>query len=222
MAVNHDHLVCAHQVHGTNVAVRRAGDRHASQSTTADIIISNDPAVAITIQTADCMGLLMADRRTGAVAAAHAGWRGLAAGVPKVAVAALAREFGSRPADLVVAAGPSVGACCYEVGDDVRRRFDGEGYRELALARWFFTRAQPTTLNPSMAGLPREPRAGRWYFDSGAAARDQLESAGVPRDQIFAADLCTASHPDTLCSYRRDGTGAGRMAGAIRARNDRR
>ena len=93
----------------------------------ADIIVSNDPAVAIAIQTADCVPILIADRRTGAVAAAHAGWRGLAAGVPRVAVDALVREFGSRPADLIAAAGPSIGACCYEVGEDVRRAFRGSG-----------------------------------------------------------------------------------------------
>ena len=68
-----------------------------------------------------------------------------------------------------------------------------------------------------MAGLHAGPRPGYWYFDSGPAVRDQLELAGVPRNQIFLAELCTASHPSVLCSYRRDGAGAGRIAGAIRA-----
>jgi len=73
-----------------------------------------------------------------------------------------------------------------------------------------------------MAGMRADPRPRHWHFESGRAASDQLESAGVARDQIFLAELCTASHPAVLCSYRRDGAACGRLAGAIRARGDRR
>ena len=214
-------IVRVHQVHGADFLVRRAGDAPLTARPDADIIVSNDPAVAIAIQTADCVPILIGDRRTGAVAAAHAGWRGLAAGVPRATVDALAREFGSRPGDLVAAAGPSIGACCYEVGPEVRQHFEEAGWPESATSRWFFARAQPTMANPSMAGLRAEPRPGHWYFDSGRAASDQLEAAGVTRDQILVAALCTASHPLALCSYRRDGAGTGRIAAAIRARGDR-
>jgi YfiH family protein len=210
-----------HQVHGADLLVRRAGDAPPAALPDADIIVSNDPTVAIAIQAADCVPILIADRRTGVVAAAHAGWRGLAAGVPRVTIEALAREFGSRPADLSAAAGPSIGACCYEVGPDVRRRFEEAGWPESMTNQWFFTRPLPTTGNPSMAGLRTQPQPGHWYFDSGRAVSDQLKAAGVPSDQIFVAELCTASHPGVLCSYRRDGEGAGRIAGAIRARGDR-
>ena len=219
MTVGADRLVRAHQVHGADVLIRRVGDAPGPpRRDDADIIVSNDPTVAIAIQTADCVPILIADRRTGAVAAAHAGWRGLAAGVPRVAVDALAREFGSRPADLIAAAGPSIGACCYEVGPEVRERFEKGGWPESTTSKWFCTQPQPTMGNPSMAGLRAERRPGHWYFDSGRAAGDQLESAGVPRDQILVAGLCTASHPGALCSYRRDGSPAGRMAAAILAR----
>src|SRR5438477_443455 len=208
-------LVRVHQVHGAALVIRRAGDPPLAALPEADIIVSHDPTVAIAIQAADCVPILIADRRTGAVAAAHAGWRGLAAGVPRITVEALARQFGSRPGDLVAAAGPSIGACCYEVGPEVRHGFDEAGWPESATRGWFFTRPQPTPGNPSMAGLRAERRPGHWYFDSGRAAGDQLESAGVPRDQILVAGLCTASHAGALCSYRRDGAGAGRIAGAI-------
>ena len=213
-------LVRVHQVHGTNIVIRRAGDAPFGTLPDAGIVVSNDSSVVIAVQAADCVPILIADRRTGAVAAAHAGWRGLVADVPRVTVEALSREFGSRPGDLIVAAGPSIGACCYEVGPEVRQRFEDAGWNESTMSSWFFKRPQPTMGNPSMAGMRTQPRPGYWYFDSGRAARDQLESAGVPRDQIFVADLCTASHPGTLCSYRRDAAGAGRMAGAIRARGD--
>jgi hypothetical protein len=191
------------QVHGAAVVVRRAGDapRSAGESLPdADISISNDPSLAVAIQTADCVPLLIADRVTGAVAAAHAGWRGLAAGVPGVTVAALARELGSAPVDLIAAIGPSISAECYEVGQDVRSRFLAAGFSSDQLERWFL---------PGM-------RPGHWLFDGGRSARDQLEAAGVHAGSILTSGLCTATHPDLFCSYRRDGAGAGRIAAAIR------
>jgi len=217
-------FVRLHQVHGAHVAVHRAGDpppapagATAPPLSEADIVISNDSQAAVAIQTADCVPILIADQRNGAVAAAHAGWRGLAARVPIAAVEALAREFGSRPADLLTAIGPSIGACCYEVGEDVRGRFEQAGFTCDQLARWFVTEPRPTTRNPSMCALSTVARANHWYFDGWAAARQQLESAAVPADQIYVASLCTASHESTFCSYRRDGKKAGRMAAAIRS-----
>ena len=209
-----------HQVHGADILSGAPATRRSPRCRTADIIVSNDPAVATAIQTADCVPILLADRRTGAVAAAHAGWRGLAAGVPRVAVDALAREFGSRPADLVAAAGPSIGACCYEVGADVRQRFDGSGMARRRRSTDGFSSGRSrrrVILRWRDCARSRDP--DHWYFDSGRAARATSSNLpGVPRDQIFVAELCTASHPGVLCSYRRDGTGAGRMAAAIRAR----
>ena len=172
MGVTLARLVRVRQVHGADVLVRRIGDAHPGASSeagardAADVIVSNDPGVALAIQVADCVPLLVADRRTGAVAAAHAGWRGLAAGVPAAAVEALAREFGSRPSDLVAAAGPSIGACCYEVGEDVRRRFKEAGFTADQLARWFFQSPRPSEterLTPASAkSAPAGPLVLRW------------------------------------------------------------
>ena len=83
------------------------------------------------------MPLLLADPRTGAVAAVHAGWRGTAAGAATAALDALAREFGSRPEDLVVAIGPSIGACCYEVGSELVDAFAAAGHARHLIDRWF-------------------------------------------------------------------------------------
>ena len=218
MGVDQANLARAHQVHGASVVVHRADQpqRVAEALQQADVIVSDNPALAPAIQAADCVPLLIADRRTGVVAAAHAGWRGMAARVPEVAVHALAREFGSRPADLIAVAGPSIGACCYEVGADVRDAFRRGGFADALLAGWFFDAPQPTDRNPSMPGLPDIPRSHHWFFDGWAATQDQLEEAGIPRHQIHIAGLCTASHSQLLCSYRRDGSSAGRLAAAIR------
>ena len=225
MGVTPASLIRVRQVHGVDVVVRRIGGGHvdspggAAEAGAADVIVSNDPGLALAIQVADCVPLLLADRRTGAVAAAHAGWRGLAAGVPTLAVAALAREFGSQASDLVAAAGPSVGACCYEVGEDVFRRFEEAPFSPEQLARWFSLSATPDARNRSFPGLAKAPRLGRWYFDGVASVCDQLDACGVSRDNIHVAGLCTASHPDVFCSYRRDGAPAGRMVAAIKLKS---
>ena len=201
LGVDPDHLVRLRQVHGAAVVVRRAGDPPpAVARPDADIVVSNDPSIALAIQTADCVPLLIADPATGAIAAAHAGWRGLAAGVPGVTVAALAREFGSAPADLVVAIGPSIAAERYEVGQDVRSRFVAAGFPAEEIERWFRPGARPE----------------HWWFDGAQSAHDQLAAAGVQPGNMYSSGLCTATHPDLFCSYRRDGKGAGRMAAAIR------
>jgi YfiH family protein len=208
MQVDPGRLVHARQVHGSEALVRRAGDTGVDQDQPlsarpqADIIVSDDGEAAVAVQTADCVPILIADRRTGTVAAAHAGWRGLALGVPGAAVAALTREFGSRPEDLVAAAGPSISAVRYEVGIAVHESFLRGGHSDAQLARWFWPGA----------------RAEHWQFDGWTATRDQLEAAGIPAEQIYVAELCTASYPDLFCSYRRDGSPAGRMAAAVRPR----
>jgi YfiH family protein len=181
----------------------------------ADIIVNADPSLAIAVQGADCVPLLIADPESGAVAAAHAGWRGMSRRVPSVAVAAMASMFGSRPASLRVALGPSVGACCYEVGPDVRGAFAAAGFDDRDLGRWFFDAPRPTPANPSMPSVAPGRRPGRWFFDGSASVRDQLLGAGVLAGHIWAAGLCTASHPGVFCSYRRDGPPAGRMAAVI-------
>jgi len=210
-----DRLLRIRQVHGAEVLVRRAG-RPVDGSAEADIVVTDDPDVALTVRTADCVPLLLADARTGSVAAAHAGWRGLLLRVPAVTVGALAREFGSRPDDLVAAIGPSIGPCCYEIGEDVRGQFAAAGFTPSDVSRWFGAEPRPTSANPSFAGLSAHRRPGHSFLDIWSVARDQLVSVGVPSQQIHVAELCTASHPSLFCSYRRDGSGAGRLAAAIR------
>jgi hypothetical protein len=217
--VRPDRLVRLRQVHGAAVVVVR-GPRPPVALPTADVVVTADTQSALAIQTADCVPLLIADRRTGAVAAAHAGWRGIAARVPHAATAALRREFGSQPDDLIAVIGPSIGTCCYEVGLDVRAAFVDAAFDADQISQWFTEAPRPTARNPSMPGLPPTRRSEHWYFDGPGAVRDQLLACGVPADRVYAADLCTASHPE-LCSYRRDGLRAGRLAAMIRPRGAR-
>ena len=208
-------LLRARQPHGAAFVAHHAGQPMAPRAD-ADILISGEARVAAAVQSADCVPLLIADTRTHVVAAAHAGWRGLAQRVPVVTVEAMEAEFGSRASKLVAAVGPSIGPCCYEVGGDVRDRFAASGFSSWDLTRWFTRTAHSLPNNPSLPALTAGARDGRWFFDMWTATRDQLRGAGVREDRIFLAELCTASHPEVFCSYRRDGGAAGRMAAAIR------
>jgi YfiH family protein len=165
----------------------------------ADIAVTDDPSLALSVRAADCVPILLADRRSGAVAAVHAGWRGTAAAAAVVAVRALMARYGTKSADVIAAVGPSIGPCCYQVGGEVVTRFDVHA----GAARWFSDGVGKPTLN-------------LWQ-----ATQDQLEHVGVPRSQIHVCRLCTSDHPSLLPSYRRDGQRAGRLVAAIRSAPDK-
>ena len=220
VGVDRDRLATARQVHGSGIVVATGNGAGPSWSGTppdGDIIIAGPGASALAVQTADCVPLLLADRGGRAVAAVHAGWRGLAAKAPAEAVRALAHTFGVEPCDLIVAMGPAIGACCYQVGREVREAFTA-AFGDAETVRWFSPAPARLAANPPMPHVPAEPTIGRWFFDAWACARAQLETAGVDGGRIFSASLCTASHAEVFCSYRRDGKPSGRMAAVIRGR----
>ena len=189
-------LVRARQVHGRDVVrVTQHGDTLVGD---ADALVCDVPGLAIGVVTADCLPVLIATP-SGAVAAAHAGWRGLAAGVLAATVAAL-REI-APDADLAIAViGPHVGASCYEVDEPVVR----------ALAARF---------GDAVDAALRETRAGHCEIDLARLARLDLESAGLASERIAAIpDACTACDPERFYSFRRDGPGAGRLFHFVMAR----
>jgi YfiH family protein len=207
-------VVTLKQVHGNRVQVVRGqgGEGARGQDGEGDVLVSDDPGVALAVRAADCVPLLMADRQRGVVAAVHAGWRGTAARAAVAAVDALNREFGTKPQDLVVAIGPSIGPCCYEVGSDLVDAFAAAGHERHLIQRWFAT---PPTPRGQFTPVPG---AGpRLRLDVAGANRDQLVIAGVDEANIHAAGLCTAEHLEVLTSYRAEKDRAGRLVAAIRA-----
>jgi YfiH family protein len=206
-AVGAGAMVMVSQVHGNHVVVVRDAGHLPARDTEADAIVSCVPGVAVAVRAADCVPLLMADRATGAVAAVHAGWRGTSASVATAALETLRREYGSAPADVVVAIGPSIGACCYEVGSELVDAFAAAGHERHLIDRWFVAPPPPR----GSRGRPR------LRLDVAGANRDQLVLAGVPEDRIFMSGLCTAMHLDVLTSYRAEKDQAGRLVAAIRA-----
>lgn len=191
----HD-LVRPRQVHGCAVAQISAAGR--ADPPEADAIVSLAPPFAAAIATADCVPILLAAGAGERVAAVHAGWRGLAAGVVAAGVAALRDAAPGAP--LCAAIGPHIGACCYEVDDPVASRL-AERFGEL------------------LAGALRPARAGHGMLDLGALVRHDLERAGLTRGAIgIQAAACTACDPLRFHSYRRDGPAAGRLVHFIRPR----
>jgi YfiH family protein len=154
----------------------------------ADAIISEEAGEAVRVVTADCVPILMARRDGSAVAAVHAGWKGTLARIVSGTVRSLSRDGGR---DLIAYLGPAIGPCCYSVGGE---RVDL--FRE-AFPGW----------------LPRE--AGVDRLDLPAINVRLLEESGVPSESIQVEERCTACSVGLCCSYRRDGTSAGRMAALI-------
>lgn len=179
----------ATQVHGTAVleANRAPAEGAVVLLGEGDILVTATPRVALVVQTADCVPVLLVSR--GAVAAVHAGWRGTALGATTAAVRDLRSRYGVDPETLSAHIGPSIGTCCYEVGGDVGAQFAGE--------------------------FLRRDCGGKFRLDLRAANRSQLEAAGVPPGNIDTVPLCTMCGGEDLASYRRDGRNAGRMIAIV-------
>lgn len=122
------------QIHSALCVVADAGCVDHHQRNQGDALITDRAGLAVSVRTADCYPILLADPVTRAVAAVHAGWRGTAARVVQETIARMHREFGTQPADLFAAIGPGIGECCYEVGEEVARQFGRESAGGIDLA----------------------------------------------------------------------------------------
>lgn len=185
------------QVHGRTVvrfpaaAAEEAGGDSAAPPE-ADAAVTSEPGVVLAILTADCLPVVFAARDGGELGAAHAGWRGLAAGVLEATVAAMA----TPPAGLVAWLGPAAGPAHYEIGAEVREAFvSGD-------------------LGAASAFVPTRP--GHWRVDLCALARRRLAAAGVT--EVHGGGLCTIAEPSRFFSHRRDGRSGRLVTLAWRAR----
>ncbi len=184
--------VSPHQVHGSHVAVVGAADRRQVIPAT-DALVTNEPGVALLLRFADCVPVLFFDPRERVVAVAHAGWRGIVAGIVPATVKTLVSRFGSRPEDLWVGVGPSIGSDHYAVGKDVLQAV--------------------VDALPKGASVPvASHRVGKDYLDLAAAVEAQLVGIGVA--DVNQACVCTACHTDEWFSHRAEVGGTGRF-GAV-------
>lgn len=170
------------QVHGAEVLVVEASGLAGD----ADGLITNRPGLSLAIKTADCLPILMADLDHRVVAAIHAGWRGTADRIAQAAVSKMKQIFETKPTDLLVALGPCIGKCCFEVGPEVARQFS----------------AYDPVLGHAKSKCHLDLR-----FINGM----QLEQLGVLPSRILYSELCTYCNGKDFWSYRREGETAGRM-----------
>jgi YfiH family protein len=190
-----ERLVTTPQVHGKDVLVVDDRTAPAALSTRADILVSRDPGFLLMQRFADCVPLLLWHQTARVVGVAHAGWRGTAIGVAGRFVEAAA-DLGGDAEGLRVVVGPSIGPCCFEVGDEVVAQIPGA--------------SDASTIGPR----------GRLYVDLWELNRRQLVAAGVPAEQVEVSGACTRCQPETFFSHRALGYPAGRFGAAIGLTDD--
>ena len=206
------HSDLIHRVDGARV------DRMPAESLAGDGIITNTPGLLVTVQTADCLPIILVDRKRRAVGVFHAGWRGTVKRIVEKGVGEMRKHFGSDPRDLVAAIGPGVQGCCYEVGEEVRTKFEAQ----FAYASSLFSQVKEsdpvrekypllflTARAPGHSELPV-----KLFLDLVEANRRQLLDAGVLTKNIEAVGPCTACHTELLFSFRAEKGVTGRMMAA--------
>jgi polyphenol oxidase len=192
-------LVTAKQIHSPDVRAVQDADDARAEPVECDALTASLPRTLLAVQTADCMPILLADARTRAFAAVHAGWRGTLAGIVARTVKRMQQAYGSRPADLHVALGPAISAAVFEVGPEVLDSFR----RAFADAGDFISDVQPN---------------GKGRLNLNLANARQLLACGIGEDRIHDSGLCTWLRNDLFFSYRREGGAekpVGRLMGVI-------
>jgi YfiH family protein len=202
-----DTLMTAHLTHGTEISVFsaarsdrwprahypvRAGSHRSAWVFETDGVVGDVTGLTFLLTAADCTPVLFWDRSQGVVGAAHAGWRGTARGIMGNVIRAMTESFGTDPSDLVAGIGPSMGPCCYTVGEDVIETF------------------ADSHIEPALVSGNGPTRLDLWESNY-----HQLVAAGVPSSSIEIMGLCTGCHVSTFFSHRAEGGRTGRMACAI-------
>jgi polyphenol oxidase len=219
-------LVTLRQFHSNLVVRAAASDAGREQPRRGDGWMTDEPGVLLAIQTADCIPVLVADRRRRVVAAFHAGWRGTVKRIVESGIGRMRLAFGSRPEDLVAAIGPGIGACCYAVGEEVLSEFESQFTYGRELFREVYDADPVRQKYPMLFLNQRAPGHGsigpQLHVDLIEANRRQLLAAGLTERSIRVAGGCTQCHADLFFSHRASRGHAGRMMAVIGIRSEKR
>lgn len=186
-----------------------------------DGLITSTPGLLLAVLTADCLPVIVVDKKNRAVGIFHAGWRGTVKRIVEKGVGEMRRHFGSAPRNLVAAIGPGVQACCYTVGEEVRQRFHSQFdygadlFREMKESdpvREKYPLLFLTARAPGHSELPV-----KIFLDLVEANRRQLLDAGVPAKNIETSAHCTACRTNLLFSHRAEKGVTGRMMAVVGA-----
>jgi YfiH family protein len=212
-------LITLRQIHSSVVVIGAARDGSGQSLRKGDGLMTDEPGLLIGIQTADCIPVLVADRKRRVVAAFHAGWRGTVKRIVEGGVGRMRLEFGSRPEDLMAAIGPGVGACCYAVGDEVRSSFESQFAYTSELFREVYDTDPVRNKYPMLFLTQRAPGHSpigpSLHVDLVEANRRQLLDAGLRPQSIHFTGGCTNCQPELFFSHRASCGHAGRMMSVI-------
>jgi polyphenol oxidase len=213
-------LVALRQIHSD--LIHRV-DRLPEHLLAGDGIVTDTLGLVVAVQTADCLPIILADRKHHAVGVFHAGWRGTVKRIVEKGVGEMRRYFHSDPRDLVAAIGPGVRGCCYEVGEEVRTRFEAQFAYAASLFREVKESDPVREKYPLLFLTARAPGHGelppKIFLDLAEANRRQLLDAGVPAKNIDANAPCTVCHTELLFSFRGENGVTGRLMGAAGIRS---
>jgi polyphenol oxidase len=210
-------MVTLRQIHSS--LIRRVTADDINKPLKGDGLLTDQPGVLLGIQTADCIPVLVADRKNRAVAAFHAGWRGTLARIVENGVGRMRLEFGSGPENLIASIGPGIGQCCYSVGDEVRQQFDSQFTYAPELFREVYDSDPVKEKYPMLfltALAPGHSELGPgMHLDLVEANRRQLLAAGLKKGSIFVTGQCTGCNTDRFFSHRIEKGFTGRMMSVI-------
>jgi YfiH family protein len=212
-------LVTLRQIHSSALVVGGSGDACRSTPWKGDGLMTDEPGLLLGVQTADCIPVLVADRKRRVVAAFHAGWRGTVKRIVEAGVGRMRLEFGCRPEDLIAAIGPGVGACCYAVGDEVFSSFESQFAYAGELFHEVYDADPVRTKYPMLFLTQRAPGHSdigpSLHVDLVEANRRQLLDSGLKASAISRTGGCTSCHRDLFFSHRSSQGHAGRMMSVI-------
>ena len=217
-------LVDVHQIHSNLVLLASSADASREKSRSADGLMTNEPGLLLGIRTADCIPILVADRKRHAVAAFHAGWRGTVQRIVESGIGRMRLQFESRPEDLIAAIGPGIGPCCYAVGEEVLSSFESQFAYARELFREVYDSDPVRTKYPMLFMTQRAPGHSSigpsLHLNLVEANRRQLLAAGLKPRAIHLVGGCTSCHRELFFSHRGSEGHAGRMMSAIGIRPD--
>jgi polyphenol oxidase len=215
-------LVSLRQIHSSlihRVSAKDVRDNGTPAVLKGDGLMTDEPGVLLGIQTADCIPVLLADRKNRAVAAFHAGWRGTLARIVENGVGRMRLEFGSQPENLLASIGPGIGQCCYAVGQELREQFESQFVYARELFREVYDSDPVREKYPMLFLTARAPGHSEMgpamHLDLAEANRRQLLAAGVRKEAIFLTGQCTGCRTDRFFSHRVERGFTGRMMSVI-------
>lgn len=197
LGVKVEDFTFTYQTHTTNVAVVREEDR-GTRFMETDGMVTNVPGICLVTFYADCVPLYFVDPVKKVIGLSHSGWRGTVHKMGKVTVEKMTEVYGTNPADVVAAVGPSICQDCYEVSEDVIAKFR-DSFEECHWQQLFYQKEE-------------QREAGKYQLNLWKANELVLKEAGIPKDQIAVTNLCTHCNPDVLFSHRATGGKRGNLS----------